>query len=162
MAAAAASVTTGPSGTPRTSNLTRVVGDDPAPEPGRGARDVDQTGGDEAAGERFGHPEGQAPRSQQAGHGHFHGLVVDAEDDVAQRGLDGPATSTSSLSSRAVDLASVRARAVMRDLDALDARGEEGQGDVAAARFEHVDAPLERLGQARTRWRPTSAAPGRR
>ena len=74
MARAAASVTTGPGGTPRTSYLTSDgVADDRAPEPVAGPGHAHQPRGHQATGERLGQPQREPAPHEQLGHRRLHG-----------------------------------------------------------------------------------------
>ena len=93
-------------------------------------------------------PSGDQPR----GHGDLHGLVVDAEDDVAQARLDGPAHLDLLLVEHGRDVVERAGACGDAHLDALDTRGQKGERDIAG-RIEGVDAVLQ--GSAR----PDSLAP---
>ena len=115
MAAAAASVTTGTTGTPDV-ELTCESSDDPAPEPRRGAGHVDEPGSDEAAVSDSATPEGQTQRDQAPRHRDLHRLVVDAEHNVAEPLLNGASDLDILLVQQRRDVLAVPARAVMRTL----------------------------------------------
>ena len=157
MARAAASVTTGPSGTPSTRVLDlRRVADDRSPEPVAGAGHAHEPRRHETARERFGETQREGVSRQLGGHGRLHGGVVDTEHGLAHQGAH--------LGLLGVEQGPGRGRVggLGRDahLDPLDPAGQEGDGGAARRwrRGPRCAAPAARRG--RTRSSPRSAPRG--
>ena len=122
------------------------VAHDPSAEPRRRPRDVHQATGDQPAGDGLGDRQRLVAREHPGGDGVLHRLVVDPEDDVAELLLDEGANERLLVDEQTRGVRGVVAARGESDLDALDARGEEGDRHAPVAR-QGLEALAHGLGE---------------